>query len=275
MRSTVGLTVVGVLVGLAIPAAAEAAILNGGFEDGFTGWETIGDSRVETSTFGSGSVEGTSQAFLSTAFNEVIGLDENGNENQGGNATCVYFISNFCEDSLEQFLNVSTFEGDTFLDSIATGLPIEGSAIKQTFTAQAGQMLSFSWNFLTNEAVGNNANPNFNDFAFAMLSFNSENLFFPLADSTSATFLANGSNSVFFEETGFKTFSYILPSDGEYTLGLGVVDVGETTVVSGLLVDKVAAVPEPSSTVGLLVLGALGTVSGLKRRWKKAKGSGE
>jgi hypothetical protein len=44
---------------------------------------------------------------------------------------------------------------------------IEGSAIKQTFTANAGQTLSFSWNFLTNESVGNDANPNFNDFAFA------------------------------------------------------------------------------------------------------------
>jgi len=44
-------------------------------------------------------------------------------------------------------------------------------------------------------------------------------------------------------------FSYTIPNTGSYTLGIGVVDVGEPTRISGLLVDKVEAVPEPSSTL--------------------------
>ena len=160
-------------------------------------------------------------------------------------------------------MGTSQFFGDNSLVEA-----IEGSAIKQTFTGRAGQTLSFAWNFLTNESVGSSANSEFNDFAFATLTNNSQNSFFRLAD-TSTNFLANGSNTSFFEETGFKTFSYTLPTDGEYTLGFGVVDVGEPTVISGLLLDKVQAVPETSSTVGLLFLGTVGAVSVLKRRQKR------
>lgn len=57
------LCIVAVLAGLALPTVAKAATINGGFEDGFTDWEAVGDYRVETSTFGSEPVEGTSQVF--------------------------------------------------------------------------------------------------------------------------------------------------------------------------------------------------------------------
>jgi hypothetical protein len=254
-------TAITVFAGLALPTTAQAAILNGGFENGFDGWQKIGDYRLETSAFGSGTPEGNVQAFLSTAFKEVIGVDGNGKEIQGGNAAPATYITGVAENSLEGFLGVSQFFGN---DSLAEA--IEGSAIKQTFTGKAGQTLSFAWNFLTNESVGSSANSQFNDFAFATVSNNSQNSFFRLAD-TSANFLVNGSKTSLFEETGFKTFSYTLPTDGEYTLGFGVVDVGEPTVISGLLVDKVQAVPETSSTVGLLFLG-IGAVSVLKRRQK-------
>ncbi|BAY45047.1 hypothetical protein SAMD00079811_26490 [Scytonema sp. HK-05] len=258
-------TAVTMLVSFALPTTAEAAIINGGFENALENWQTLGESRFETSAFGSPTVEGNFQAFLSTAFNEVVGVDGNGKEIRGGNAAPATYITGIAENSLEGFLGVSQFFGDDFLAEA-----IEGSAIKQTFTANAGQTLSFSWNFLTNESVGNDANPDFNDFAFATLSDNSQNLFFRLADTTT-TFLANGSNTNFFEETGLKTFSYTLPTDGEYTLGIGVVDVGEPTVISGLLIDGVGvqAIPETSSTVGFLLLGAVGAVSVLKRSRRK------
>ncbi len=256
-------TAITVFVGLALPTTAQAAILNGGFENGFDNWQRLGDYRLETSAFGSGTPEGNVQAFLSTAFKEVIGVDGNGKEIIGGNAAPATYITGIAENSLEGFFGVSQFFGD---NSLAEA--IEGSAIKQTFTGRAGQTLSFAWNFLTNESVGSSANPDFNDFAFATLSNNSENSFFKLADTTT-NFLVNGSKTSLFEETGFKTFSYTLPTDGEYTLGFGVVDVGEPTVISGLLVDKVQAVPEAGSTVGLLFLGTVGAVSVLKRRQKR------
>lgn len=255
-------TAITVFVGLAVPTTAEAAIINGGFESNFDSWQRIGDSKIETSAFGSPTKEGNFQAFLSTAFNEVIGVDENGKEIRGGNAAPATYITGIAENSLEGFLGVSQFFGDDFLSKA-----IEGSAIKQTFTARAGQNLSFSWNFLTNESIGDNAKPDYNDFAFATLSNNSQNLFFKLADTTTS-FLANGSKTNFFEETGFKTFSYTLPTNGEYTLSFGVVDVGEPTVISGLLLDKVQAVPETSSTVSLLFLG-IGAILVLKRNQKR------
>jgi hypothetical protein len=253
-------TAIAVVAGLALPTTAQAAIINGGFENGFDSWQRLGDYRLETSAFGSGTVEGNVQAFLSTAFKEVVGVDGNGKEIQGGNAAPATYITGIAENSLEGFLGTSQFFGDNFLAEA-----IEGSAIKQTFTARAGQTLSFAWNFLTDESVGSSANSEFNDFAFATLNNNSENSFFRLADTTT-NFSANGSKTTLFEETGFKTFSYTLPTDGEYTLGFGFVDVGEPTVISGLLVDKVQAVPETSSTVGLLFLGTVGAVSVLKRR---------
>lgn len=262
-------SIIAALSGL-MPTVVEAATINGGFEDGLTNWETIGDYRVETSSFGSGPVEGTSQAFLSTAFDEVISVDESGNELRGGNAACVSFISGFCPDSLELFFNVSTFQGDTFLDSIATAEPIEGSAIKQTFTASAGQRLSFSWNFLTDESTGQEAindgtNPDLNDFAFAIIQSDSSSQLFNLADTSS---IFSDSATSFGKETGFSTFSYIIPTTGDYSLGLGVVDVGEPTRISGLLVDDVQAVPEPNSALGVLFLGAGWIVSVLRRKQK-------
>ncbi|MBE9104394.1 hypothetical protein IQ229_05385, partial [Nostoc cf. edaphicum LEGE 07299] len=203
-------------------------------------------------------VEGSSQAFLSTAYNEVVGVDENGGEVLGGNAAPAAYITGIAENALESFLDVSSFFGEGFLADA-----IEGSAIKQTFTAQAGETLSFAWNFLTNESIYDNSNPDFNDFAFASVSNNFQDLFFRLADTTT-DFLATSSNSNFFEETGFKTFSFTLLTDGEYTLSVGVVDVGEPTIISGLLVDRVQAIPETSSTVSLLILGIVGAFSAFK-----------
>jgi hypothetical protein len=253
---------VSIFASLALPNAALAAIINGGFENSFDNWQTLGDYRVETSAFGSGTVEGNSQAFLSTAYNEVVGVDENGGEVLGGSAAPAVYITSIAENSLENFLDVSSFLGEDFLADA-----IEGSAIKQTFKAQAGETLSFSWNFLTNESVGDHSNPDFNDFAFATVSNNSQNLFFRLADTTT-DFLARDSYSNFFEETGFKTFSFTLPADGEYTLGVGVVDVGEPTIISGLLVDNVQAVPETNSTVSLLILGLVGVFFAIKHSHK-------
>jgi hypothetical protein len=245
---------VAIIAGVTLPTAAHAAIMNGSFANGFANWQTLG----ETTASGN-------QAFLSTAFNEVTGVDSSGNEIRGGNAALFSFISGISEDSsVEGFLGLPSFlsSNDNFTNAI------EGSAIKQTFSGRAGQTLSFDWNFRSNEAVGDNANPDFNDFAFTTLSFSSQNLFFRLADTTSQ-FLARGSDAEFDEQTGLRRFSFTLPFDAEYTLGLGVVDVGEPTIISGLIVDNVQAIPEANTTIGLLFLGSFGAVSLLKRSKKK------
>lgn len=256
MKSSLGLLATAVAVYVSFPIEAQAAILNSGFENGLESWEAIGDYRLETADFGTAPVKGTSQLFLSTASD----LDF-----PAGNAVIVPFISNF--PNLEEFLEVSTFFGDNFLSSITTNEPIEGSAIRQTFQARKGQKLSFRWNFLTDEATGENADFNYNDLAFATLKFNQENFIFKLADTTS-TFLSQDSQTAFFYETGYHTFSYIIPESGEYTLGVGVVDVGEASVISGLLVDEAKIVPEASSVLSLFAVSTLG-MGILKRRRNK------
>ena len=50
-----------------VPLAAPAAVVNGSFETGtFTGWNTIGDTSIQTSAIGVAPTDGTSMALLTT-----------------------------------------------------------------------------------------------------------------------------------------------------------------------------------------------------------------
>lgn len=133
------------------------------------------------------------------------------------------------DTALENFLG----QPSGTIDGLGNGNATEGSAIKQTFAASAGQTVTFDWNFLTNEATPNTP---FNDFAF--VSVRPLGGTSTLAD-TNSRFPLLGNNAQFNDETGYNTFSYEIPTTGTYTLGLGVVDVGDTIVNSGLLVDNV------------------------------------
>ena len=231
-RGCVGLTgVVALLVGMVIcPQLAQAVIVNGGFESGnVTGWSAGGDVSVETSAFGIGPTEGTYQAKLTSGAFSVSASD------------------------LETFLGLApgTLNGLSPSGQAA----VEGSGITQTFSANAGDVLSFDWNFLTNEIADGSG---INDFAFASIGSP-----FVLADTFT---LAHSSSSIdFADETGFQTFFFPLPSSGLYTLKLGVVDVEDRSVDSGLLVDRIALsspdpeplIPEPTSLM-LVGLGGLG-----------------
>ncbi|BAZ70785.1 MAG: hypothetical protein KME28_03985 [Pelatocladus maniniholoensis HA4357-MV3] len=178
-------------------------VINGGFENGdFTGWTTLGATSIETATFNSGPSEGSSQALLST-----------------GGVT-------FSDAIIETFLGLETGS----LDNFGNGDVTQGSAIRQIFTANAGDILTFDWSLLTNESA--QVFPN-NDFFFVSISSESE-----LAD-TKFSSLVTSSTTEFFAETGLQTFSFTIPTTGTYTLGLGVADVGDNTVDSGLLIDNV------------------------------------
>ncbi|BAZ48591.1 Na-Ca exchanger/integrin-beta4 [Nostoc sp. NIES-4103] len=209
----------------ALPSGStNSTLVNGGFETGnFNGWTTLGSASIETATFGSGPTQGNSQALLST-----------------GGAT-------FNDSILEKFLALE----DESLNSLGKGQVTQGSAIQQTFTAKAGDILSFDWDFLTNEVL---PPITFSDFSFVSISSqdNSVSSLLALADVTNTT--SEFSLTDFFQETGFQTFSFKLPTTGTYTLGLGVLDVGDGDIDSGLLIDnfKLTSVPEPTSGLSLL-----------------------
>jgi hypothetical protein len=214
-------------------------ILNGGFETGnFTGWTTLGETSIETKTFGSKPTEGNYQALLST-----------------GNQT-------FSGSIIEEFLGLEAGSLDNLGKSLDPfpfpgGQSTQGSAIQQTFTGKTGDILTFDWNFLSNEEQF----PSLNDFAFVSIGSLSD-----LADVLSPTVIS--STTEFFKETGFNTFSFKIPTTGTYSLGIGVTDWRDSSTDSGLLIDnvKIISVPESNYVLSLLGFGVLGLILRLKSK---------
>ena len=239
LRFSIGIVVVMVVLGL--PCASTAGIiLNGGFENGFTGWSTTGITSIQTAAFGSGPTEGTQDALMESG-------DGSGFTTAAG---------------LASFLGLSA----GVLQGIATDQVTGGSSIKQTLTVNAGDALTFHWNFLTNEAtaLSGGASSSFNDLAFVSISSGGTGTATKLADTFSSF---TSSFTTFAAETGFSTQSITFATGGTYTLGFGVVNVTDQFGDSGLLLDDVkvtpavSAVPEPSTLVsasigvGLMGLG--------------------
>jgi hypothetical protein len=96
--------------------------------------------------------------------------------------------------------------------------PTDGSAIKTTKTLQAGDIVTFDWNFVAHDYMP------YNDFSFATVN----NVPYMLAPVQVVGDYGT---------TGWKTFSYVAPTSGLYTFGMGVFDVNDTALDSHLLVD--------------------------------------
>ena len=189
------------VVCLAAARVASAQPINPGFETGdFSGWLVAGTAAASvTAVFGSGPTEGTFQALLSSDFGSVSA------------------------PALEVFLGLPAGT----VASLGNGNPTEGSAIRQTFTAPAGTIIAFDWNFLTHEFTPTS----FNDFAFRVFN----GALRELADTNFDTFFF--SPTPFGEETGFHSFC-VTATGGSDLLGVGVVDVRDTAVSSGVLIDN-------------------------------------
>jgi hypothetical protein len=134
----------------------------------------------------------------------------------------------------------------------------EGSVLFQTFQSGSGQTgLTFDWNFMTNEFLNN---ATFNDVAFAMIFDGAGNLVNSAFLDTFSTFTSSG--TLFTDHTGWvgQSFTNLNPNT-TYSLVFGVFDREDGVVDSGLLIDNIASIPEP--TVGLfgllLVAGAAAT----------------
>ena len=244
---------------LIFASSSSAAVLNGSFESGITGWTPTGDVSIKTSAYGSGPTDGNAIALLTTASL----LEPDGNLNCSGSdqpvsANCLETIF------LGLSLNSLNAPNDPFF-----GVAREGSGIKQTFTVQAGDRLTLDWNFLTADPSSDNQ-----DYAFIVLSemSNLSNLSYNNLPKLNNDIGLITSNTLFGNETGFKTFSHTFTQSGTYLLEIGVVDVGDFEVSSGVLVDNIQLtntdkkIPEPSSILGLLALGIWGTISVLTRK---------
>lgn len=191
------------------------APVNGDFSASpdFTGWKTAGNDTVQAADFHSIPDAKITQAVIS-----------NGQIPSGGTLPTT-------AASLETFLNLNP--GALSAPGKAA---TNGSAIKQNVTAKGGDVLTFKADFLTNESAKGNA-----DYAFVTVTLNGKTQLFKLSRALKVTNPLDGAG--FISETGYGTYVILLPRNGQYTLGFGVVNVGDTTVASDLLVDNVQLQP--------------------------------
>jgi hypothetical protein len=226
---------------LASAQAFSAPLQNGSFGTGsLTSWSATGNASVENLLAGPAPSGNPFQAFIGNA--SVIGLYALGSGPAASGGT------------LETALGLSAGALNALKIAGDTGNVVYGSAIQQSFDANAGDQLRFNWNFLSDES-SNHAG---NDFAFMLLDGNLQRI--------ANTFTPSGSTAtVFTNETGYQSFSMLIPTSGVHTLAFGVVDVKDALGASAVLVDdvRVAAVPEPGSVV--LMLAGLAMVGGLAR----------
>ena len=248
------------LLGFAYPAVLplEAAIVtNGTFDtpDAF--------SDDDSGSNGDGWLTSTTPGVSGGAVNSI--LNEQGFLRTG---TSSQETGHVAAGALETFFSL---EGDT-LETSKNGQ--EGSGIAQSITVGDGDMLSFDWNFLTNE---NSREPGSSEPDFAFWSLVPEGTTSDevnvLAIPSDADESASGTD--FDDQTGFESVSNYVLTSGTYLLGFGVVDVEDKDVNSALLIDNVqvtaapTAVPEPGS-LALLGLGTVG-LAWRRRRRKQAK----
>lgn len=216
---------------LVVTSPADAITLNP------SSWNNFGD--VTTSS---------NQVSLTNAFSD--GFDDAENFNLSGNDP----LSGV---DLEFELGLPDFSLDP--DPVNFVGATEGSAINTTIAAKTGDVLSFNWNFLTNdssfdpEGVG--------DYAFLRVN----DTVVKLGDTNSSLGL---SSTNFVQETGSQNFLYTFSTDGEYSLGLGIIDVIDTFDTSALVVNNIqltsAKTPEPTTIFGLII--SVGSIGLLKRR---------
>ncbi len=126
------------------------------------------------------------------------------------------------QSSIEAFLDIAS-GGLSPLAASGVGVDnaTRGSAMKTTIMVEAGDEISFSWSFTSNESKGY-----FNDFGF--VSFNGEA--FELADVSSV----GGPG-----QTPWSVFTYTATVSGPLTIGFGTMDTGDTAVAAYLQVDNV------------------------------------
>ncbi|WP_156119717.1 inverse autotransporter beta domain-containing protein [Leptolyngbya sp. KIOST-1] len=129
--------------------------------------------------------------------------------------------------ALETFLELAPGE----LNGLGLGTVTQGSALKIRITAPVESTAAFGWNFLTSESTPEGF---YNDFSFVSVSGNALQ---SLADTNFGTFTPT-SVPGFNEETGSQTFSFGSNYPNGLTFSIGVVDVGDTSVRSGLLLNQ-------------------------------------
>lgn len=233
----------------ALPTMAHAGKVQG-FETGEPAVTAIGDAGEVGALQGQAVPEGSVQFLLTT-------IGSMSNEDMIPSQSGVFAVGNV---TLQNFFGLS----------IAGN---EGSGVLIPFTIGVGDtLLTLQYDLLSNEVF---QTPVRDDFAFAAI-FNSGgglqgsvNNFASVLNPPN-DFALFGGQTPFQFHTGYNELSMSLASlaPGNYTLGIGLADRTTADHASGLLIDNVSVVPEPS-VIALVVAGA-GLMLGVRRRIKRS-----
>jgi len=103
-----------------------------------------------------------------------------------------------------------------------------GSAIAQTFTAQAGDTISMSWNYVARDYIP------YTDPSFAILIGPDGEAIIDVLASTTGPGFTTGSDGI----SGVFNFTEELTQDGEYTLAFAVTNSGDDVLNPALFLDN-------------------------------------
>ncbi|MEO3434820.1 Calx-beta domain-containing protein [Inquilinus sp. CAU 1745] len=178
----------------------------GDFENGLdAGWASIGETDITDDGWAADPQHGDNAILLETN-NDATG-----------------------ENNVADFLGLTNQALDNLSDDGAN----EGSALRLERTMSAGDVLTFRWNFATDEDTPSG----FNDFAFFSVVGPDGTSLDKLADTHSGFTDYDGTS--FDEQTGWQTYTFTASADGTYVFGIGVMDEDDSKGHSGLFVDDV------------------------------------